>query len=84
MRRDVVANHILKKMIVTMRSQGLFNIKNMQNPNFGRGKAIRFVDPILGSFVYQLLEGIALALARWKGIVKKKYFLGQIKSFGYH
>ena len=74
-----------------MRFQGFFNIKNMQNPNCGRWKTISFVDPVLGSLVYQVLEGITLAydlhfgtIARWKGIVKKKYFLGQIKSFGYH
>ena len=34
--------------------RGLFNKNKIQNPNPERWKANNFVDPVLGSFVYQL------------------------------
>jgi hypothetical protein len=45
------------------------------------------VDPVLGSLVYQLPEGVTLAynlrlgrtIARWKGIVEEIHFGGSIK-----
>jgi hypothetical protein len=59
-----------------------------------KGKSIinSFVDPVLGSLVYQLPGGITLAydlclgrtIARWKGIIEEIHFGGSIKAFNYH
>jgi hypothetical protein len=48
------------------------------------------VDPVLGSLVYQLPEGVTLAydlclgctIACWKGIDEELHFGGSIKAFG--
>jgi hypothetical protein len=50
------------------------------------------VDPVLGSLVYQLLEGVTLAydlclgctIARSKGINEELHLGGPIKAIGYH
>ena len=55
-------------------------------------KANNFMDPVLGSFVYQLPEGVTLAydlclgrtIARWKGIIEEIHLGGSIKDLRYN
>ena len=76
-------------MILQWGSKCLFIINKIQNPNLGRWKANRFVDPVFGSLVYQLPEGVTLAydlhlvrlIARWKGIIEEIQFGGSNYSF---
>jgi hypothetical protein len=50
------------------------------------------VDPVLGSLVYQLPEGVTLAydlclgctIARWKGIIKEIHFGTSVASVASH
>ena len=80
------ATHICKKMILQWGSKGIFMINKIQNPNPKRWKTNSFVDPVLGSLVYQLHKGVTLEydlrlermIARWKGIVKDIHFGGSI------
>jgi hypothetical protein len=75
-----------RRWLLQWGSKGIFNIKKIQNPNLGRWKANNFVDPVLGSLVYQLPEGVTLAydfclgctIARWKGIDEEIHFGAQL------
>jgi hypothetical protein len=70
----------------------IFNINKIQNPSPGRWKCNSFVDPVLGSLVYQPLRGITLAydlylgctIACWKGIIEKIHFGVSVRAFDYH
>ena len=82
--------HIHKKMIITMMLQRHFYHNKIQNPNPGRWKTNNFVDPVLGSLVYQISEDVTLydlslgcTIARWKGINEEIQFGGSIKAFDY-
>jgi hypothetical protein len=52
----------------------------------------QYLDPVLGSLVYQLSKGVTLVydihlghtISHWKGIVEEIHFDGSMKAFAYH
>jgi len=90
-KRCVRYSHSQEDDVLQWGSKGIFYIKKIKNPNPRRWKANSFVDPVLGSLVYQLSEGVTLAynlclgrtIARWKGIVEEIHFGCSIKAFDY-